>query len=137
MSREEINRRVEVSAGIADSVYEFEKFYMKNARSLSNKDAEDFQKIIQKLDINDASLPLNTELKDYYYDPSTGVAAIAVYDSVTGETYIAYAVVDWTENKIEEIGKSVSMNIESIKSVGDSISNFFEGGAKTVSSWFG
>ena len=49
----------------------------------------------------------------------------------------AYAAVDWTENKIEEIGKSVSTNIESIKSVGDSISNFFEGGAKTVSSWFG
>lgn len=35
MSREEISRRVEVSAGIADSVYTFEEFEVNNVHSLA------------------------------------------------------------------------------------------------------
>lgn len=36
MSREEINRRVEVSAAIADSVYKFEEYLVKNSDILSD-----------------------------------------------------------------------------------------------------
>ncbi|HEM4666239.1 TPA: hypothetical protein U1Z98_002129, partial [Streptococcus suis] len=54
MSREEINRRVEVSAAIADSVYKFEEYYVNNVRSLLDKDKEDFQKIKNRLESKDA-----------------------------------------------------------------------------------
>lgn len=36
MSRADINRRVEVSADIADSVYEFEEYFVKNSDILSD-----------------------------------------------------------------------------------------------------
>ncbi|WP_449454126.1 hypothetical protein [Streptococcus suis] len=40
MSKADINRRVEVSAAIADSVYKFEEYYVNNVRSLLDKDKD-------------------------------------------------------------------------------------------------
>lgn len=49
----------------------------------------------------------------------------------------AYAAVDWVEDKALSAGKAVTQSMESVKSIGKNVSNFFNGGAKTVSSWFG
>ena len=49
----------------------------------------------------------------------------------------AYAAVDWVEDKALSAGKAVKKSMESVKSIGKNVSNFFNGGAKTVSSWFG
>ncbi|HHT7814783.1 TPA: hypothetical protein ACT2IF_002177, partial [Streptococcus suis] len=128
MSREEINRRVEVSAAIADSVYKFEEYYVNNVRSLLDKDKEDFQKIKNRLESKDAPLPPNTELKDYYYDPSTGVAAIAVYDSVTGETYIAYAGTNMDADGSADVISDVNIGFNNglaLKKLEESATSFY------------
>lgn len=41
------------------------------------------------------------------------------------------------ENKALSAGKAVTQSMETVKSIGKNVSNFFNGGAKTVSSWFG
>lgn len=102
MSKEEINRRVTVSADISASVYEFEKYFVKNSAWLSDKSKQDINMVKRELISKKAPLPPNTELTNYYYDPSTGVAAIAVKDNQTGETYIAYAGTNVEADSIQD-----------------------------------
>lgn len=81
-SIEKSNRRVEVSAKISDYVYEYEKDYtfrnpqnpLKTTEKLIKESYGDSVKIVDKM-----------------YDKDSGVAAIAVYDDLTKETYISYA----------------------------------------------
>ena len=81
-SIEKSNRRVEVSAKISDYVYEYEKDYtfrnpqnpLKTTEKLIKESYGDSVKIVDKM-----------------YDSDSGVAAIAVKDTMTGETYISYA----------------------------------------------
>ncbi|MEZ7644550.1 hypothetical protein QM920_09230 [Streptococcus mitis] len=81
-SIEKSNRRVEVSAKISDYVYEYEKDYtfrnpqnpLKTTEKLIKESYGDSVKIVDKM-----------------YDSDSGVAAIAVYDDLTKETYISYA----------------------------------------------
>ena len=78
---EKSNRRVEVSALISDVVYTFETNYTANLPDpLANARKE----------LEDAGIN-NVEIVDHMYDKDSGVAAIAVKDTMTGETYIAYA----------------------------------------------
>lgn len=78
---EKSNRRVEVSALISDVVYTFETNYTANLPDpLANARKE----------LEDAGIN-NVEIVDHMYDKDSGVAAIAVEDTKTGETYIAYA----------------------------------------------
>ena len=58
----------------------------------------------------------------------------AIYNGIKNG---AYAAVDWVEDKALSAGKAVTQSMESVKSIGKNVSNFFNGGAKTVSSWFG
>ena len=58
----------------------------------------------------------------------------AIYNGIKNG---AYAAVDWVEDKALSAGKAVKKSMESVKSIGKNVSNFFNGGAKTVSSWFG
>ncbi len=58
----------------------------------------------------------------------------AIYNGIKNG---AYAAVDWVEDKALSAGKAVTQSVESVKSIGKKVSNFFNGGAKTVSSWFG
>ncbi|CYV88895.1 SA1320 family protein [Streptococcus suis] len=128
MSRADINRRVEVSADIADSVYKFEEYFVKNSDILSDKSDENIDDIEEVLNSKKAPLPPNTELKDYYYDPSTGVAAIAVYDSVTGETYIAYAGTNMGADGSADVISDVNIgfnNSLALKKLEESATSFY------------
>ncbi|MBY5021304.1 hypothetical protein NF419_04860 [Streptococcus suis] len=88
LHQEELSRRVDVSAAISDYVYTYEQKYNDALNDVDDKTvpAEKAKDAI-KADLDDNGLALS----DAIYDPATGIAAIAVYDSQTGETYIAYA----------------------------------------------
>ena len=81
-SIEKSNRRVDVSAKISDYVYEYEKDY--TFRNPQNP-LKTTEKLIEE------SYGDSVKIVDKMYDPDSGVAAIAVYDKLTKETYIAYA----------------------------------------------
>ena len=80
---EKSNRRVEMSAVLSDAVYEYEKGYTAG---------EDNPIQRTEIFLKDAGIDEDSyEIVDKMYDPDSGVAAIAVKDTKTGETYIAYA----------------------------------------------
>ena len=58
----------------------------------------------------------------------------SVYDGVKN---FAYGAVDVVESGVESIGNGIHQGLETVKSVGKNVSDFFNGGLKTVSSWFG
>ena len=58
----------------------------------------------------------------------------SVYD---GAKNLAYGAVDVVESGVESIGKGIHQGVETVKSVGKNVSDFFNGGLKTVSSLFG
>ena len=80
---EKSNRRVEMSAVLSDAVYEYEKAYTSGQQDPTLK-ADD---VLKKAGINTKSY----EIVDSMYDKDSGVAAIAVKDKLTEETYISYA----------------------------------------------
>lgn len=58
----------------------------------------------------------------------------SVYDGVKN---FAYGAVDVVESGVESIGNGNHQGLETVKSVGKNVSDFFNGGLKTVSSLFG
>ena len=58
----------------------------------------------------------------------------ALYDGVKN---FAYGAVDVVESGVESIGNGIHQGLETVKSVGKTVSDFFNGGLKTVSSLFG
>ena len=58
----------------------------------------------------------------------------SVYDGVKNFTYGA---VDMVESGVESIGKGIHQGMETVKSVGKNVSDFFNGGLKAASSLFG
>ena len=58
----------------------------------------------------------------------------SVYD---GAKNLAYGAVDEIETGVEYIGKGIHQGVETVKSVGKNVSDFFNGGLKAASSWFG
>ena len=58
----------------------------------------------------------------------------SVYDRVKN---FAYGAVDVVESGVESIGKGLHQGLETVKSVGKNVSDFFNGGLKAASSWFG
>ncbi|WP_241525260.1 hypothetical protein [Streptococcus oralis] len=58
----------------------------------------------------------------------------ALYDGVKN---FAYGAVDVVESGVESIGNGIHQGLETVKSVGKNVSDFFNGGLKTVSSLFG
>ena len=79
---EKSNRRVEMSAVLSDAVYDYEKAYT----GAIEGDPETVVKDV----LRNAGID-RYEIVDKMYDPDSGVAAIAVYDELTKETYISYA----------------------------------------------
>ena len=80
---EKSNRRVEMSAVLSDAVYEYENGYTAG---------EDNPIKRTEIFLKDAGIDKDSyEIVDSMYDSNSGVAAIAVKDTMTGETYIAYA----------------------------------------------
>ena len=58
----------------------------------------------------------------------------SVYDGVKN---FAYGAVDVVESGVESIGNGIHQGLETVKSVGKNVSDFFNGGLKTGSSLFG
>ena len=58
----------------------------------------------------------------------------SVYD---GAKNIAYGAVDMVESGVESIGKGLHQGLETVKSVGKKVADFFNGGLKAASSLFG
>lgn len=56
------------------------------------------------------------------------------YDGVKN---FAYGAVDMVESGVESIGKGIHQGMETVKSVGKNVSDFFNGGLKAASSLFG
>ena len=80
---EKSNRRVEMSAVLSDAVYEYEKGYTAG---------EDNPIKRTEIFLKDAGIDGDSyKIVDKMYDSDSGVAAIAVKDTMTGETYISYA----------------------------------------------
>ncbi|MCY7220704.1 hypothetical protein MK546_01160 [Streptococcus cristatus] len=44
---------------------------------------------------------------------------------------------DVVESGVESIGNGIHQGLETVKSVGKNVSDFFNGGLKAASSWFG
>ena len=80
---EKSNRRVEMSAVLSDAVYKYEIAYTAGG----NDPIEMAVGVLRDAGIDKDSY----EIVDKMYDPDSGVAAIAVYDKLTKETYISYA----------------------------------------------
>ena len=58
----------------------------------------------------------------------------SVYD---GAKNFAYGAVDVVESTVESIGNGIHQGLETVKSVGKNVSDFFNGGLKAASSLFG
>ena len=58
----------------------------------------------------------------------------AFYEGVKN---IAYGAVDMIESGVESIGNGIHQGLETVKSVGKNVSDFFNGGLKAASSLFG
>ena len=58
----------------------------------------------------------------------------SVYDGVKN---FAYGAVDVVESGVESIGKGIHQGVETVKSIGKNVSDFFNGGLKAASSLFG
>ncbi len=58
----------------------------------------------------------------------------SVYD---GAKNLAYGAVDVVESGVESIGNGIHQGLETVKSVGKNVSDFFNGGLKAASSLFG
>ena len=58
----------------------------------------------------------------------------SVYDGVKN---FAYGAVDMIESGVESIGNGIHQGLETVKSVGKNVSDFFNGGLKAASSLFG
>ena len=80
---EKSNRRVEMSAVLSDAVYKYEIAYTAGR----NNPTEMAVGVLDDAGVDSSSY----DIVDSMYDPDSGVAAIAVYDKVTKETYISYA----------------------------------------------
>lgn len=80
---EKSNRRVEMSAVLSDAVYEYEKDYTAGGK----KPTEMAVAVLDDAGVDSSSY----EIVDSMYDKDSGVAAIAVKDTLTEETYISYA----------------------------------------------
>ncbi len=80
---EKSNRRVEMSAVLSDAVYKYEVAYTAGRKNPT-------EMAVGVLD--DAGVDSSSyKIVDSMYDRGSGVAAIAVYDDLTKETYISYA----------------------------------------------
>lgn len=87
---EKLDRRIDSSSDLSQYVYDFEKQYteyMKKGYSEKNASIQARRTLNEILQENNPGL----RSSDAMYDKETGIAAIAVKDKNTGETYIAYA----------------------------------------------
>jgi len=94
-SIEKSNRRVEMSAVLSEAVYEYENSYTGGENDPIKQ---------TNIFLKDAGVDRNSyEIVDSMYDERSGVAAIAVQDKLTGETYISYAGTNYNADGQKDI----------------------------------
>ena len=74
-------------------------------------------------------MPAETTFVDGYYDSDTGIAAIAVYDEQTKETYIAYAGTNWAADNWKDIISDMAIGTNNslyLKKLGDTAVAFYD-----------
>lgn len=129
---EALDRRVEVSAEISNQVYKYEGSFTKALnKGQSTKDAKQSAETNFWKKIGDNS---NLQLVDSMYDPTTGVAAVAVTDKQTGETYLTYAGTNYDADGMKDVKADVSIAFNNplyLKVVADSAVEFYEKVEKT------
>ncbi|HEL9645006.1 TPA: hypothetical protein U0K67_001225 [Streptococcus suis] len=114
LHQEELERKIDISAKISDYVYNYEKAYTKAMKD-SNPDTNPIDEGNEAIADDLAADGLT--LSHAQYDPSTGVAAIAVYDSQTDETYIAYAGTNFEADGLKDAESDAAIALN------DSLSN--------------
>ena len=120
-----MNRRVDISADISDIVYKYEENYCK---SLLGGMSDDDAKAYADKELN-RILPSGTTFVDANYDSDTGIAAIAVYDEQTKETYIAYAGTNWEADNWKDIISDMAIGTNNslyLKKLGDTAVAFYD-----------
>ena len=100
---EKSNRRVEMSAVLSDAVYEYERAYTDGGTSPELMAVG----VLKDSGIDDKSY----KIVDSMYDEKSGVAAIAVEDTLTGETYISYAGTDYEADGHKDIIVDVAIGL--------------------------
>ncbi|KXT85058.1 hypothetical protein STRDD11_00567 [Streptococcus sp. DD11] len=90
---EKTERRVDMASQISDAVYTYENIYTDAIKAREAQVGQSVSDVsgIDKIAVGKTIVPTDTEIVGSMYDRDTGVAAIAVYDKLTEETYIAYA----------------------------------------------
>ncbi|HHT7814935.1 TPA: hypothetical protein ACT2IF_002336, partial [Streptococcus suis] len=127
-TQEELIRRVHVSADISDYVYTYEINYTKYIQERNEGNNNYSNEKINELARNETPTPKNTKISHSAYDSTTGVAAIAVYDSVTGETYIAYAGTNMDADGSADVISDVNIgfnNSLALKKLEESATSFY------------
>lgn len=100
---EKSNRRVEMSAILSDAVYDYEKAYTAGKENPTLM----VEGVLDKAGVDSSSY----EIVDSMYDKDSGVAAIAVKDTMTGETYISYAGTNYNADGHKDIISDVTIGI--------------------------
>lgn len=100
---EKSNRRVEMSAILSDAVYDYEKAYTAGKENPTLM----VEGVLDKAGVDSSSY----EIVDSMYDKDSGVAAIAVYDKYTDETYISYAGTNYKADGHKDIISDVTIGI--------------------------
>ncbi len=120
-----LQMRVDASSKVADYVYDFEDEYTNAIKE--GKNTEDAYSA--GFDAVSAKLGNNLSIVNSSYDSDTGIAAIAVEDSQTGETYIAYAGTNVGADGIKDARSDVNIgtnNSVELKKLGDKATQFYD-----------
>ncbi|HEL9645008.1 TPA: hypothetical protein U0K67_001227 [Streptococcus suis] len=126
MSQSDVTRRIDISAKISDYVYTYEQKY-NDALNDGDPDTDPVKNGQASIDKKLANDKLR--LIDATYDPSTGVAAIAVYDSQTDETYIAYAGTNFEADGLKDVESDAAIGLNDslyLKKLGDRAVSFYD-----------
>lgn len=129
-----IERKIEVSADIADYVYEYESIYTdklednNSNKKINRESISAVQKFIAKEE-SKAGSSQNIEVIDAMYDEKTGVAALAVKDQLTGETYLSYAGTNMKADGVKDVLSDASIGLNEslyLKQVGEVATSFYD-----------
>ena len=113
-TQQNMERRIDLSSEASLQVYNYEKTYTRLQEKYKDKilnNENDIQKQIQTEAIKAANNFKDATIIDATYDSETGVAAIAVKDQVTDETYLAFAGTNYEADTYKDIRSDAAIGI--------------------------
>ncbi|HGD6756810.1 TPA: hypothetical protein ACIZ9X_001258 [Streptococcus agalactiae] len=121
-----LEHRVKTSADLSDYVYKYERAY---TDALNNGDDIKEASESTKKELNQLIDRTDLTYSDGMYDKETGIAAIAVKDKNTGETYIAYAGTNKDADGATDFISDANIganNSAYLKRLGDKATSFYD-----------